>query len=429
MSTLSSVSSPQGAAQQFGVLTLSYASANETPTIQLVRVHKPDGTTVDTPPADAMDMPAAVSREAPLYSDLKEKHLPVRSLSVGDTLEYEARFAIDKAEAPGQFWGAHHFTVPGSVIVLNETLTVEVPANKYVQVWSPNHKPTVSDHDGLRTYAWTVSQLIPPAKANADDDTAKSTTPKDPDEDADGRKLPSVAWTTFHSWAEVGDWYRSLALSQSQPNDALRARADELTKDAKTPDDQIRALYDFVSTKTRYIGIDFGVGRYQPHSAAEVLANQYGDCKDKDTLLEALLHAKGFTTAPLLSAQALRPCPTSLHRPSSITSSLRSNSPPAASGSTARPPYRPTVISSRRFATRKHSSSPPARPPNSPPRPPPRPGPSPRISPPMPRSTPTANSPATYRPPTTTTMRSSSALLPSASHPPSGTEPRNISPP
>jgi transglutaminase-like putative cysteine protease len=48
------------------------------------------------------------------------------------------------------------------------------------------------------------------------------------------------------------------------------------------------------------VGIDFGVGRYQPHAAAEVLANQYGDCKDKDTLLEALLRAKGFTTAPAL---------------------------------------------------------------------------------------------------------------------------------
>jgi hypothetical protein len=151
----------QGAAQQFGVLTLSYASANETPTIQLVRVHKPDGTTVDTPPTDAMDMPSAVTREAPLYSNLKEKHLPVRSLSVGDTLEYEARFAIDKAEAPAQFWGAHHFTVPGSVIVRNETLTLEIPANKYVQVWRPNHKPAVSQHDGLRTYVWTVPQLIP----------------------------------------------------------------------------------------------------------------------------------------------------------------------------------------------------------------------------------------------------------------------------
>ena len=149
---------------------------------------------------------------------------------------------------------------------------------------------------------------FPLPNRNADDAT-QPTPPKDPDEDADGRKLPSVAWTTFHSWAEVGDWYRSLALSQSQPNDAVRARAGELTKDAKTPEDQIRALYDFVSTKTRYIGIDFGVGRYQPHSAAEVLANQYGDCKDKDTLLEALLHAKGFTTAPALIGAGIAPVP------------------------------------------------------------------------------------------------------------------------
>ena len=28
--------------------------------------------------------------------------------------------------------------------------------------------------------------------------------------------------------------------------------------------------------------------------------HEYGDCKDKDTLLEALLRAKGFTTAPAL---------------------------------------------------------------------------------------------------------------------------------
>ncbi|MFZ0690489.1 MAG: DUF3857 domain-containing protein [Acidobacteriaceae bacterium] len=297
----------QGAAQQFGVLALSYASAYETPTIKFVRVHKLDGTTVDTPPSDAIDMPAAVSREAPLYSDLKEKHIPVRSLSVGDTLEYDFLVAIDKPEAPGQFWGADHFTAPGTLIVLAETLTLETPADKYVQVWSPNHTPTISLHDGLRTWTWKSSQLVPAPKATSED--TKPTPPKDPDEDADGRKLPSAAWTTFHNWAEVGDWYRSLALNQAQPTDALRARADDLTKDAKTPDDQIRAIYEFVSTKTRYIGIDFGIGRYQPHSAAEVLANQYGDCKDKDTLLEALLRAKGFSTAPALIGAGIAPVP------------------------------------------------------------------------------------------------------------------------
>jgi tetratricopeptide (TPR) repeat protein len=255
-----------------------------------------------------MDMPAAVTREAPVYSDLKEKHLPVRSLATGDTLEYEVHVAIDKAEAPGQFWGAQHFTPPGSVIVLAEGFTLEVPKDKYVQVWSPNHKPAITEHDGLRTYRWEGSQLVPAPKTNDQpDDAADATAPKDPDEDADGRKLPSVAWTTYHSWAEVGDWYHSLAFERAQPNDALRARAAEITRDAKTPEDQVRALYTFVSTRTRYVGIDFGIGRYQPHPAAEVLANNYGDCKDKDTLLEALLRAKGFHTAPALIGVGIAP--------------------------------------------------------------------------------------------------------------------------
>jgi tetratricopeptide (TPR) repeat protein/transglutaminase-like putative cysteine protease len=300
----------EGAARQFSVLSFAYASANETPHIELVRVHKADGSVVDTPVADAIEMSAAVTREAPLYSDLKEKHVPVRSLAAGDTLEYDVRITIDKAEAPSQFWGAHHFTVPGTIVVKTEVLTVEVPKDKYVQVWSPNHKAEVSEHDGLRSYRWTVAQLVAAPKAvPGEDNKAKVKAPKDPDQDADGKTLPSVAWTTFHTWAEVGEWYRGLALARAQPNDALRAKAEEITKNAKTPEEQVRAIYGFVSGGTRYVGIDFGVGRYQPHAAVEVLANQYGDCKDKDTLLEALLRAKGFKTAPALIGAGITPTP------------------------------------------------------------------------------------------------------------------------
>jgi hypothetical protein len=206
----------EGAARQFGVLSFSYAANNETSHIILVRVHKQDGSAVDTPVADAIDMPAAVTREAPLYSDLKEKHLPVRSLATGDTLEYEVHVTIDKAEAPGQFWGAQNFTAPGSLVVLAESLTLEVPKDKYLQVWSPNHKPTVTERDNLRTYRWEHSQLVPaPKTIDQAADTPNANIPKDPDEDADGRKLPAVAWTTFHSWAEVGDWYRGLSLARA----------------------------------------------------------------------------------------------------------------------------------------------------------------------------------------------------------------------
>jgi hypothetical protein len=264
---------------------------------------------VDTPSDTAIDMPAEVTREAPLYSDLKQKHLAVRSLSVGDTLEYEVHTTIDKPEAPGQFWGATHFVVPGTVVVLAEIVNLEVPKDKYVQVWSPNHKPTITENGSVRTYSWTVAQLIPAPKSSGTDDSTKPEAPKDPDEDANGRKLPSIAWTTYRNWAEVGEWYRAMALPRSEPNEDLRKRVIELTRNAKTPEEQVRAIYDFVSSKIRYVGIDFGVGRYQPHLASEVLANQYGDCKDKDTALEALLRSSGFITAPALIGAGIAPTP------------------------------------------------------------------------------------------------------------------------
>src|SRR5438270_9715270 len=46
--------------------------------------------------------------------------------------------------------------------------------------------------------------------------------------------------------------------------------------------------------------MSFGVGRLQPHAASEVLQNGFGDCKDKHTLLQALLRAEGIQSYPIL---------------------------------------------------------------------------------------------------------------------------------
>jgi len=46
--------------------------------------------------------------------------------------------------------------------------------------------------------------------------------------------------------------------------------------------------------------MELGLGVIQPHGAAEVLRNGYGDCKDKHTLLAALLESVGLTAVPVL---------------------------------------------------------------------------------------------------------------------------------
>jgi hypothetical protein len=68
--------------QRFGVLTFSYQSATENIVVDYVRVQKPDGTIIVTPPENVQDMPSDITRQAPFYSDLQEKHVAVKGLGV-----------------------------------------------------------------------------------------------------------------------------------------------------------------------------------------------------------------------------------------------------------------------------------------------------------------------------------------------------------
>ena len=64
---------------------------------------------VVTPENNVQDMPAEVTRSAPMYSDVHEKHVTVKALGVGDVLEYGVRYRTVKPQVPGQFWYEYNF--------------------------------------------------------------------------------------------------------------------------------------------------------------------------------------------------------------------------------------------------------------------------------------------------------------------------------
>jgi tetratricopeptide (TPR) repeat protein/transglutaminase-like putative cysteine protease len=269
----------------FAVLDFVYTSDNEEVQIDSVRVHKPDGTVVKTPDYNIQDMPGEVTRIAPLYSDIHEKHVAVKGLDVGDVLEYLVRYRTAKPLVPGQFWREYSFTK--DAIAKDEEFEISVPAAKYVKVVCPEFKPEIKEEGGRRIYRWTHANL--------------QIKEKDPNEPP--RRIPpnpDVQITTFRSWEEVGRWYGDLQKTQVDVTPAIQSKADELTKGLTSDDDKIHAIYNFVSLKYHYIGLDFGIGRYQPHAADDVLDNGYGDCKDKHTLLTALLKAIGVEAWPVL---------------------------------------------------------------------------------------------------------------------------------
>ncbi|HXH49104.1 MAG TPA: DUF3857 and transglutaminase domain-containing protein [Terriglobia bacterium] len=93
------------------------------------------------------------------------------------------------------------------------------------------------------------------------------------------------------SWQSLGEWYDQLASGRRELTPDIRKKAAELTESTGAPLEKIRALASFVQRNVRYIGIEVGIGGYQPHPAQDVLAHLYGDCKDKVTLLSAMLRA------------------------------------------------------------------------------------------------------------------------------------------
>lgn len=280
--------------QTYGVLTFSYASGTGTFEVGYVRVRKPDGTVIETPPESVQDMAAQITRQAPFYSDLHEKHIAVKGLGVGDVLEYQVLEHTTKPLAPGQFWGSYLFT--HDQIVLDEQLEVRVPRDRAVKVKSEGVQPQVSEASGYRLYLWHSQNLKRKDEANEKREATKHLW-----EQAAGRlPPPDVQVSSFANWAEVGRWYGGLQEERVKPTPEVTAKAAELTKGAKSDDEKIRALYDYVSTQLHYIGVAFGIGRYQPHAAETVLENQYGDCKDKHTLLASLLSAAGIPAYPAL---------------------------------------------------------------------------------------------------------------------------------
>jgi transglutaminase-like putative cysteine protease len=103
----------------------------------------------------------------------------------------------------------------------------------------------------------------------------------------------------FSNWREVSRWYSELSDPQSAPDDAIALKARELTATAKTELDKIRAIGRYVQDM-QYISIQIGVGRYRPHSAAEIFAKRYGDCKDKANLMRAMLRSLKIEAYPVL---------------------------------------------------------------------------------------------------------------------------------
>jgi len=112
--------------QQWGQLLEGYNSANERVEIPYVRVLKEDGSVVKAGDDAVQDLSAPIEREAPVYTDYRQKHITVPGLRPGEVLEYDMVTVIHTPLAAGQFWAEYEFDKSNiSIVIANPDFALD----------------------------------------------------------------------------------------------------------------------------------------------------------------------------------------------------------------------------------------------------------------------------------------------------------------
>ena len=115
------------------------------------------------------------------------------------------------------------------------------------------------------------------------------------------KMAPRLIYTNMNDWEQIAKWFAGKFYPHVKTDGAIAQKAAELTKGATTADDKIRRISLCVIKDIRGVGewsLPLGLAGYEPHDADVVLANKYGDWRDKTVLLVSLLKAAGIECYP-----------------------------------------------------------------------------------------------------------------------------------
>jgi tetratricopeptide (TPR) repeat protein len=121
-----------------------------------------------------------------------------------------------------------------------------------------------------------------------------------------GELLGHVHVSTYKSWDEMARWYWGLVKDQFIADDEVRLRAAEATKGLTDERAKVRAVYDYVVEKTRYVALEFGIHGFKPYSCSQIFARGFGDCKDKATLIVSMLKQLGIQATIVIVRTGMR---------------------------------------------------------------------------------------------------------------------------
>ena len=266
--------------KQYGDFNFSFSPADEDLSFPVCEVRRPDG---QIEAIDEDEIHDGTTDHPETGVEEKHKIFSLPHAEPGAVIHLLVRHAWKRFPLPHFF---SEIPLSSDYPILNFSLEVSIPeksAFHYRFCYQEAIDPLVSHTNYGTVYRWQFENI-----------SGQPSEPLTPE-----NETPFLAVTTFPDWGSFGDWYRRLILESNLTTPELVSQAKELTRDAKTDEEKIAAIAQFV-TGFRYVAVPLGVNSFRPHAAANVLKNHFGDCKDKANLLNTLLDALGFKTSLVL---------------------------------------------------------------------------------------------------------------------------------
>jgi len=284
-------------------IAIPYDSSSAKITAFKAWLARPDGDTKTYGIKDAADVASAPEA---VYAESR-----VLALSASDDAYENCIFACEYTVEDRGVFGQDMWTFQANYPVALSRVTYNLPKGWSIKATTENHEP-IAPKTGEKgnTFTWELRDLPaikteplgpPPSRIAPRLDI--DLIPPGANSGADARKLPRLV---FPTWTAVSIYGAALHQKPATPDATVAAKTRELLAAAGANASlwaRINALARFAQAMN-YVSIQMNEGRgggYTPRAAQDVLKTGYGDCKDKATLLRALLAAAGIESYPVMA--------------------------------------------------------------------------------------------------------------------------------
>jgi hypothetical protein len=222
-----------------------------------------------------------------LYDEYRVRVINSGSPDIGSTFAWSAELE-EQSLVPQVGW---YFQRREPAVVSRYVLTL--PPGWTAKGITYNHAPVEPQIEGS-TYTWELKDL-PFIKREPESPGLDALAPRLAVTYFPPRGTDAPGLQSLKTWSDVSEWVSTLTDPQSDSDEAMRAQVKTLVAGAQNDYQRIQAIGHYVQS-IKYVAIQIDLARgggYRPHSATQVFAKQYGDCKDKANLMRAMLKEAG----------------------------------------------------------------------------------------------------------------------------------------